>query len=242
MTKNSEHTLREPVWLAEKELQEKLGHRFREKELLVLALTHSSWANEHGREGRHNQRLEFLGDAVLELCISEELYRRYPDAREGPMTQMRSALVSEPMLARLSREIGIDMALRLGKGEERQCGRAKDSLLSDAFEAVLAAVYEDGGMDAARSVVRKVFAKQWPCMEPEPKERDPKSRLQEICQKVYKSGPAYTLLASSGPEHAKIFDVKLELPDGKKYRAKETSCKKAEQTAAACALAAMKLG
>lgn len=228
------------AWLAEKELQEKLGHVFSNADLLALALTHTSWANEHGREGCHNQRLEFLGDAVLELCVSEELYHRYPAAREGQMTQMRSGMVSESALAALARNLGLDCALRLGRGEERQGGRQKDSLLSDAFEAVLAAVYEDGGLEAARKVVRRVFARLWPPAEQERKELDPKSRLQEICQREFKAAPVYALIGSSGPEHAKIFDVKLVLPNGKTFCASESSCKKAEQTAAALALAAMK--
>lgn len=242
MTKKHEIAHIAPAWVADKELQEKLGHAFGDQALLRLALTHTSWANEHGREGYHNQRMEFLGDAVLELCVSSELYERYPGAREGRMTEMRSALVSEPVLARLARQIGIPDALRLGKGEERQCGRQKDSVLSDAFEAVLAAVYVDGGFDAARRVVAHIFDNLWPPAEREPRERDPKSQLQELCQKLFKAAPAYTLMGASGPEHAKIFDVKLILPDGRKYRAKESSCKKAEQTAAACALSEMKSG
>ncbi len=227
------------AWLPEKELQEHLLYSFSDAGLLRLALTHTSFANEQGRTGCHNQRLEFLGDAVLELCISDELYRRYPNAREGRMTQMRSGLVSEDVLAELARHIGIDKALKLGRGEERQCGRQKNSLLADAFEAVLAAVYEDGGFDAARAVVTRVFADLWPPLEEEAKRKDPKSRLQEVCQKLFKEGPAYTLVNSTGPEHAKIFDVKLVLPDGKTYCARESSCKKAEQTAAACALGEM---
>lgn len=231
---------KESAWLAEKALQEKLGHEFRDARLLGLALTHSSWANEHGRDGGHNQRLEFLGDAVLELCVSEILYHRYPDAREGPMTEMRAGLVSEPALADLARKLGIDSALRLGRGEERQRGRQKDSLLCDAFEAVLAAVYEDGGLPAARRTVEHVFAGMWPPMRQEGKERDPKSQLQEICQKIFREGPVYALIGSSGPEHAKTFEVSLALPDGKKYMAASSSCKKAEQAAAAKALAEMK--
>lgn len=227
---------------AESCVEEKLGYIFKNKELLALALTHTSWANEHGRENYHNQRLEFLGDAVLELCISDELYRRYPQAREGRMTEMRSNLVSEPFLADLARKLGLDHTIRLGKGEDRQFGRSKDSVLSDAFEAVLAAIYEDGGLKAAREIVAKIYKDLWPCAEREPKARDPKSSLQEICQKIYKSAPVYALLGTSGPEHAKIFEVKLTLPNGKEFVANESSCKKAEQSAAAKAIAAMKSG
>lgn len=222
--------------ISDRELEQRLGYVFRRDEFLALALTHSSWANEHGRENQHNQRLEFLGDAVLEFCVSAELYNRFPDAREGPLTEMRASLVSEPSLARLAREMGLDRALRLGNGEERQNGRNKDSLLADAFEAVLAAVYMDGGMAAAQDVVGKVLAEYWPTGAHNPKERDPKSQLQEFCQKNFKLAPTYTLLGSSGPEHAKSFEVNLRLPDGSLFFGRESSCKKAEQAAAVAAL------
>lgn len=219
-----------------RELEQRLGHSFDRFALLELALTHSSWANEHGRENQHNQRLEFLGDAVLEFCVSAELYNRFPDAREGPLTEMRAALVSEPSLARLARELELEKALRLGNGEERQNGRNKDSLLADAFEAVLAAVYLDGGIAAAQEVVGKALAEHWPAGIKNSRERDPKSQLQEYCQKTFRLAPTYTLLGSSGPEHAKSFEVNLRLPDGSLYFGRESSCKKAEQAAAATAL------
>ena len=122
-------------------LEERLGHVFARPELLDLALTHSSWANECDGGQRHNERQEFLGDAVLELCVSWELFRRFPDAREGELTKLRARLVSTVSLAERAREFGLDGLLKLGRGEERQGGRGRDSVLSDVLEAVLAAVY-----------------------------------------------------------------------------------------------------
>lgn len=220
-------------------LQNALDYVFGKPELLEQALTHPSWANEHG-EDLNNQRLEFLGDAVLELCISNELYKRYPDLREGPLTQMRGQLVNETTLARLSRDLDLPKNLRIGKGEDSQGGRQRDSIVADAFEAVLAAVYLDGGFGAAQRTVRKLFAPLWPNCGRESKEKDPKSQLQEFCQKTYKENPNYNLLNTTGPDHAKNFTVQLTLPTGQNYCATGTSCKKAEQAAAALALAELR--
>ena len=134
-----------------------LDYHFSRPERVALALTHSSWANEHGLGQAHNERLEFLGDAVLELCISWELFTRFPQAREGDMTRVRSQLVGTTSLAQRARETGIDQLLRLGRGEEQQGGRSRDAVLSDVFEAVLASVYEDGGYAAAQKVVARIF-------------------------------------------------------------------------------------
>lgn len=224
------------AWLELNALQERLGHEFKDPSLLVTALTHTSWANEQEEPYQHNQRLEFLGDAVLELCVSSELYSRFPDAREGALTDMRGRLVCEPALAALACKLGLDNALRLGKGEERQEGRKKASLLSDVFEAVLGAVYLDAGFNAAREMVARIYADLWPRKIKKPKEKDPKSLLQEACQKMYKQTPIYILVGSSGPEHARIFDVRVTLPDGREFLGRETSAKKAEQVAAANAL------
>lgn len=220
-----------------RDFKERLRHKFADPELLALALTHSSWANEAGHAGRHNERLEFLGDAVLELCVSDELCRRFPDAREGDLTRMRSRLVNESSLAAIAREIGLPDALRLGVGEERQDGRQRDSILCDALEALLAAIYMDGGISAAYDFVREIFAERWRGPESDRiHEKDFKSRLQEFCRRNFQALPIYLLEDSSGPEHAKIFTTRLALPDGKVFRASESSCKKAEQLAASLAL------
>ena len=221
------------------ELAARLGHRFRRPELLELALTHSSWANERGAGCAHNERLEFLGDAVLELCVSTELFQRFPEMREGELTRLRAHLVSTKGLARRARELGLDAHIRLGKGEEQQGGRTRDAILSDALEAVLAAVYEDGGFDAAKNAVARIFAGHWPLAGGAPQARDAKSRLQEATQHLFGKMPVYALVASSGPEHAKHFQARLTLPDGRDFAGQGTSLRKAEQDAAACALEAL---
>lgn len=228
-----------PSWRVQQELQERLGYEFKKTAGLALALTHTSWANENDGAQNHNQRLEFLGDAVLELCVSDELYRRFPAAREGVLTEIRARLVSEPTLARLAIQLGLNKALRLGKGEEQQEGRKKDSLLADVFEAILAAVYKDGGLEAAAGVVSKMYEDLWDNVPRAGREKDPKSRLQEECQKRYKALPVYSLRNIEGPEHARIFTVRVLLPDGTEFSGTESSAKKAEQAAAASALASL---
>jgi ribonuclease-3 len=217
-------------------LQKAIPYHFGQVKLLGIALTHSSHANEQQEEVEHNERLEFLGDAVLELCVSEELYRRFPDMREGDLTAMRSRLVNQESLAALARSIGLDQGVVLGKGEEAQKGRERDSLLSDAFEALLGAIFLDGGYGAVRESVRRLFAGRWPAGCGRAKNKDSKSRLQEVTQQFFKERPQYSLVDSSGPEHDKLFTVRLELPDKTVFTATGSSVKKAEQTAAQAAL------
>lgn len=214
-----------------------LAYTFRQDNLLHMALTHSSWANENGTLN-HNERQEFLGDAVLELCVSWELFSRFPAAREGDMTRLRSRLVSTTALAELARDMGLEQCLLLGKGEEIQGGRHRDTLLSDALEAVLGAVFEDGGFEAARQVVQHIFADRWPSTVAHTPHKDCKTRLQEIVQSTYKDRPLYVLLETRGPEHAKEFLVRLELPSGQVFTANGPSLKRAEQEAARMALQA----
>ena len=222
-------------------LEEAIGYRFKDVALLEQALTHSSYANEFGFGTEHNERLEFLGDAVMELCVSTVLYRRFPHAREGDLTLLRSSLVSTQSFARFARLTGIDRCLFLGRGEDAQGGRERDTVLSDAFEAVVAAVYEDGGFDAARRVVDKVFEGHWPEHASESrKDRDHKTSLQEICHRLFAGErPIYAQIAAEGPSHARVFTVEVALPDGRTFRAEGTSCKRAEQNAAAAALAVL---
>ncbi len=215
-----------------------IGHKFTDKSLLDSALTHSSWANEN--EGvTHNERQEFLGDAVLELCVSSFLFSVFPDAREGDLTRMRSRLVSTSSLAGLARGLGLECRLRLGKGEESQGGRQRDAILADALEAVLGAVFEDGGFAAAFGVVERLFKDIWPKDVVPWRGKDFKTRLQEEIQRVYKDRPLYTLIGSHGPEHAKVFEVRLNLPDGTELIARGPSLKRAEQEAARMALEAI---
>ncbi len=217
-------------------LQKALGYNFQRQELLKTALTHSSWANEHRGNAKHNERQEFLGDAVLELCVSWELFTLFSKAREGDLTRLRSRLVSATALAHVARQVGIDRYIRLGRGEEGQGGRQRDNILSDAFEAILGAVFEDGGYAAAQQVVRHVFAGHWPAQVGENPHKDYKTLLQEVIQKQYKDRPLYVLKSSEGPEHAKSFEVQLTLPNGHIFFACGQSLKRAEQEAARTAL------
>lgn len=219
-----------------KQLQENIPYTFSQVKHLVLALTHSSYCNEHPESHGHNERLEFLGDAVLELCISELLYERFENLREGELTAMRSRLVSEGALARLALDLKLDEVLLLGRGEEEQGGRRRNALVSDAFEAVLGAIFIDGGFLAAKAVVRELFTPLMPEAEGREKPKDNKSLLQERMQKTFQERPVYTLLGSDGPEHAKIFEVGLVLPDGRSFKASGSSVKRAEQAVAALAL------
>lgn len=183
-----------------------------------------------------NERLEFLGDAVLELAVSDSLFRRFPQSREGELTRMRAKLVSEPSLAAAARAIGLNEMIMLGKGEESQGGRTRDSILSDAMEAVFGAVFLDGGYESSRETIAEVLLKKIPKVDTDHRVKDAKSRLQEMTQKRFKERPVYKPAGTSGPEHAKIFQVELELPDGRKVYAEGTGMKKAEQKAAAKAL------
>ena len=215
-------------------LQSGIHYEFKQVKLLIQALTHTSYANEHG--GTHNERLEFLGDAVLELTVSHELFRKFPDAQEGHLTRMRSAMVSEGALAGVARRMGLGACLLLGRGEESQGGREKNSVLSDALEAVLGAVYLDGGLEPALECVNFLFEGHWPSPPETFRPRDFKSLLQEATQRIWKSRPSYALGASRGPEHAKLYTVAVTLPDGTRLECEERSMRKAEQGAAEQAL------
>ncbi|MGE4558471.1 MAG: ribonuclease III [Desulfovibrionaceae bacterium] len=218
-------------------LEESIHYRFDQVKLLTQALTHSSHANEQGGGAfENNERLEFLGDAVLELVVSRELYERYPEAAEGNLTRIRSSLVKEAALAGVAREIRLDQHLLLGKGEEGQGGRNRDSLLADGLEALIGAIFLDGGFEPAMRVVLDLLQDRWPQNLSVPRPRDYKSRLQELTQQLYKDRPVYSLLGASGPEHEKVFEVSVRLPTGETFIALETSLKRAEQGAAAQAL------
>lgn len=216
-------------------LETALGYVFMRPELLRMALTHSSFANEHGLP-HHNERLEFLGDAVLALCVSASLYARFPQAREGDMTRIRSHLVSSPFLAKVAQELCLEHYLMLGKGEENQGGRQREALLSDALEAILGAVFEDGGFMAVSGVLEHILREHWPAHAERVLHKDYKTLLQEATQRTHKERPVYMLASSSGPEHAKCFEVRLFLPDGRTFAATGPSVKRAEQETARMAL------
>lgn len=190
-------------------LEEDLRHRFRRLDLLDQALTHTSYAHERGSlRAHHNERLEFLGDAVVGLIVADLIYRRFPDAPEGRMARARANLVRESALAKIGRQLQLGDLLRLGRGERRSGGRERDSLLADAVEAVIAAVYLDAGYAKTYPIVERLW-------EPYIEElgaageinaaRDPKSALQELLQAETQSAPIYRLREAIGPDHAKIF-------------------------------------
>jgi ribonuclease-3 len=213
-----------------------LGHVFTERALLADALTHSSFKHERASQARtDNERLEFLGDAILQWAVSVLLWERFPDASAGEMSRRRADLVCEEGLARIARAIGLGAALRLGRGEERSGGRDKPRLLASALEACVAAVYLDGGRDAAQGVSRRLFADSF--TERVPGERDYKTRVQELVQGQGKRVPTYEVESTEGPNHARIYRVAIMVDGQPVARGEGRSKLEAEQAAAAQAVA-----
>jgi ribonuclease-3 len=212
-----------------------LGYEFRDGELLLDALTHSSFANERSGQARtDNERLEYLGDAVLQWTVSAVLHERFPDATAGELTRRRADLVCEDGLARIAGSVGIGLGLRLGRGEERSGGRSKPRLLASAFEACIAAIYLDAGAEAVMSVCRVLFE---PRIEHHaPGVRDFKTRVQEALQQSGQGPPSYELLSVDGPDHARSFEVAIRLDGQELGRGQGRSKLEAEQAAAERAL------
>lgn len=212
-----------------KELEEKIGYVFKEKDLLTQALTHSSFSNEQRiNKYKNYERLEFLGDAVLELVSSRFFFLNYPEMSEGQMTRLRSSLVCEPALAFCARDISLENYIFLGKGEEATGGRNRDSIISDVMEALLGAIYLDGGMEEAEKFVHKFVLSD---LENKQLFYDSKTILQE---KVQHSGKTlvYALIEESGPDHDKQFTVEARI-DGEAFsQGKGRTKKAAEQKAA----------
>lgn len=218
-------------------LEESLGHSFQNKSLLAEALTHRSYANEYHDENLpDNERLEFLGDAVLDLVVSEYLMSSLPDSPEGQLTRIRADVVSLPGLARLARELNIGSALLLGKGEERSGGRDKSSLLADAVESLIGAVFTDGGFAAAKAVVLPLFV---PMLEQASsvEGQDFKSRLQEVLQGSQRALPVYQMVESTGPAHERTYCVDVMVDGCVSGSGRGRTKKSAEQAAAEAALA-----
>lgn len=221
------------------ELEARLGYAFRDRALAETALTHTSWLNEADAPGRaDNERLEFLGDAVLALVVSDLLMRRLPGSAEGDLTRARAALVSEGGLARAAAALDLGRFLFVGRGEERTGGRARPSILADALEALMGAVYLDGGLDAVAGVAQRLFQRELHDVESHAR-LDYKSRLQERAQALWQSAPVYQVVGESGPDHDKRFEVALSFAGREWARASGRSKKEAEQSAAAAALAAL---
>ena len=195
-----------------RELQQILRHRFSTLNLLEEALRHSSYVNEQpDADMRDNERLEFLGDAVLNLVIGHLLMQTFPHMREGELSRIRANMVNETQLAEIARSIDLGSYLQLGKGELQNNGRDKSSLLANAFEAVVAAVYLDGGLDAATAVIQLHFAELVESAPTAAIEQDYKSRLQEEVQSSIREIPQYRVINESGPDHEKIFTVSMSV-------------------------------
>lgn len=219
-------------------IEERLGYRFRNRALLDEALTHRTFVNETG-VGRDNQRLEFFGDSVLDFLLSDMLLVQFPTSREGELTRIRAALVDEVSLSRIAAELDLGSSLRLGRGEDRGGGRQKRSLLADAFEALLAALYLDGGIEPARRVVSELFSPLFTspdllCG------RDSKTELQELARLARGQLPRYQLKQVTGPDHDKRFTVEIYLGVELMGEGVGRSKKEAEQDAARAATLLLK--
>jgi ribonuclease-3 len=215
---------------------------FRNEELLQRAFVHRSYVNEYGADGSlaDNERLEFLGDSVLSYVVSEELYRRYPDYAEGKLTAIRSTLVRRETLARLAVELRMGEHLRLGHGEEESGGRYRTATLCDVFEALVGALYVDGGIAQVQQFVLPLMAAELDRVDHQALEKDPKSRLQEYVQSTRNVTPRYRTAESTGPDHAKTFVMKVMIVD--KIAGVGAGHSKQEATQQAAAMALEQLG
>ena len=219
------------------ELEESIGYSFRNIALLQLALIHRSFAFENdGGEDNDNERLEFLGDAVLDLAVGYGLFDNYRQMREGDLTKLRAMLVNESHLAAMAEKISLGQFIRLGKGEEASSGSGKPSILSSAYEAVVGAIFQDGGYEAARIFVGKHFQPVLEAQRAKMHLADAKSRLQELTQERYNEAPVYVLDQEEGPDHRKTFTVSVRFRGLVLASGQALSKKEAEQKSAAEAL------
>ena len=221
------------------ELEKQIGYNFKTRELLHRALSHSSYANENRNVHESNERLEFLGDSVLSVIVAEYLFKKFKNLPEGELTKLRAALVCEKSLAGFSREMDLGKYLLLGKGEQQNGGRERPSILADAFEALLAAMYLDGGMEVARRHVMRFVEKEVEKNTGGDAFHDYKTQLQEIIQRNREEELVYILTGESGPDHDKRFTVEVRLNSNVIGKGTAHSKKQAEQDAAKQALELM---
>src|SRR6266542_6875062 len=224
-------------------LSRRLGLPLPDRATALAALTHKSYVNEHRDEQglADNERLEFLGDAVIDLAVSHRLMERFPAAREGELSKMRAAVVDEQGLSEMARALDLGALLRLGRGEELTGGRQKASLLADAMEAVIAAVFVEGGLAPVLCIVDRFLGEAFARAAAGTLDRDFKTQLQELAQSRLRATPRYRVVAEHGPDHSKVFDVELELRGEVVGRGAGRSKKDAEQAAAKIALDTMQL-
>lgn len=218
------------------ELQDKLNYNFKNSTLLKQALTHSSWANEGKNNGDSNERLEFLGDSVLSLVISEYLYKNRRDMEEGSLSKYRAEIVCEPSLARCAKEIGLGSFLFMGKGEEATGGRERDSILADAMEALIAAIYLDSDLNKVSEIILRLFKKIIDEVLSGLIYRDYKTKLQEVTQRMGIGKITYELINEYGPDHNKTFVIRVQIGNLQLGEGCGRSKKEAEQYAAMEAL------
>lgn len=211
-------------------LIETLGHRFADRRLAEMAMCHRSWVAEHPGS-TSNERLEFLGDAVLGWVVADLVYRRFEGYAEGNLTDLRKGVVNASALAEVAVEVGIDGCLRLGRGEDAAGGRAKESILSGAFEAILGAVYLDGGAESAYRIVERLFASRLTDTDRRLDQIDEKSALQELASRLGSGPPEYEII-SSGPDHRRVYTASVRL-DGRVVGTGSGGSKKAAEQAAA---------
>jgi len=217
-------------------LEARLGYTFRDPDLLCLALTHPSVAHELGSPVQHNQRLEFLGDAVLQLVLTRAIYERFPDFGEGPLTKARAKLVNRRSLAEHGRKLELGTHLILSRGEDLHGGRERPSALADAFEAVMGAVFLDGGYEAAREFILRDFGGYLSAIQVIPAMENPKGELQEFLQATSAEAPHYHVVSATGPDHARTFECTVQHGGVELARGSGRSKKAAESEAALNAL------
>jgi ribonuclease-3 len=216
--------------------QKNLGYTFRNVELLKLALTHPSVAHEQGTPTQTNQRLEFLGDAVLQLVLTRELYDRYPGFDEGPLTKARAKLVNRSTLAEHGNDLNLGAHLILSRGEETHGGRERPSALADAYEALVGAIFLDGGFEAAKEFILREFNGDLGGLTVIPIMENPKGELQELLQAVSSEAPQYHVVSASGPDHDRVFECIVKHDGVELARGRGKSKKAAESEAALAAL------
>ncbi len=219
------------------EFLKRFGLSFRDRKLLEQAFTHRSYINENKRLGLdHNERLEFLGDAVLELIVTEDLYHRFPETAEGVLTAYRSALVRTESLSEAARKMGMNELLKLSKGEARDTGPARDYILANTFEAFIGALYLDQGLEVTKKLVQEQLLGNIEEIIESGSWKDPKSRVQEYAQERYGKTPRYELISESGPDHNKHFVVAIYFGERKVAEGEGRSKQQAQQEAAKHAL------
>jgi len=224
------------------EFEELIGYKFQDRTLLELSLTHRSFSHNRSQRIDSNERLEFLGDSVLGLVISEQLYYDHPDLREGELTKTKALLVNESTLASIGEEIGLNGFIQLSADEERSGGRARSSIVSDAVESVIGAIYLDGGLDPAKAfITRYIYARKDDILSNKSL-RNFKGELLELVQARGNGMPHYDVVSEKGPDHKKSFNVAVSVGDRMLGRGTGTSKKEAEQKAAAAALKALAEG